>query len=48
MRQIVFTLLGLLMITSASAEDAEYYPLVREGVTWYHASYNNSGAVSFI
>ena len=50
MRQIVFTLLGLLMITSASAEDAEYYPLVREGVTWSHVSYqgDNDDQINYL
>ncbi len=36
---MLFTLLGLLMITSASADDDVYYPLVREGVTWYFVRY---------
>ena len=48
MRQIVFTLLGLLMITSASAEDAEYYPLVREGVTWYYLRYQGQVNIAYV
>ena len=39
MKKIIFTLLGLLMITSASAIDDVYYPMVHEGVTWYYLRY---------
>ena len=39
MNKMIFTLLGLLMITSASADDDVYYPLVREGATWYFVRY---------
>lgn len=42
MKKITFTLLGLLMITSASATEYEYVPLVREGVVWEYVLYNNS------
>ena len=41
MKKIIFSLLGLLMVTSASAEESEYVPLVREGVKWVEY-YNNS------
>ena len=41
MKKIIFTLLGMLMITSASAVENEYVPLVREGVKWVEY-YNNS------
>ena len=41
MKKIIFTLLGLLMITSASAEENEYVPLVREGVVWEYVEYNS-------
>ena len=40
MKKIIFTLLGLLMMTSASAEENEYVPLVREGVVWEYVKYN--------
>ena len=40
MKKIIFTLLGLLMITSASAEENEYVPLVREGVVWEYVGDN--------
>lgn len=39
MKKMIFILLGLLMITSASATDDMYLPLVREGVTWYYLRY---------
>ena len=39
MKKTVLFLLGLLMISSASANDDVYYPLVREGVTWYFVRY---------
>ena len=39
MKKMIFTLLGLLMITSTSANDDVYYPLVREGATWYFVRY---------
>ena len=40
MKKIIFTLLGLLMMTSASAEENEYVPLVREGVVWEYVGDN--------
>ena len=42
MKKIIFTMLGMLMITGASAEDNEYFPLVRDGVTWYYLRYEGS------
>ena len=39
MKKIIFTLLGLLMITSFSALANEYVPLVREGVVWEYVGY---------
>ena len=41
MKKITLLLLGLLMMTSASAVEYEYVPLVREGVKWVEY-YNNS------
>ena len=41
MKKITFLLLGLLFMTSASADENEYVPLVREGVKWVEY-YNNS------
>ena len=40
MKKIFFTLLGLLMITNASAEESEYVPLVREGVVWEYVGHH--------
>ena len=40
MKKIIFTLLGLLMMTSASAEENEYVPLVREGVVWEYVGHH--------
>ena len=34
MKKIIFTLLGLLMVTSASAVEYQYSPLVKEGKKW--------------
>ena len=34
MKKIALFLLGLLVMTSASADENEYVPLVREGVVW--------------
>ena len=34
MKKSLFFLLGMLMITSASAAEYQYVPLVREGVKW--------------
>ena len=39
MKKIIFTLLGMLMITSASAVENNYVPLVREGVVWEYVGY---------
>ena len=39
MKKIILLLLGLLMITSASAVENEYVPLVREGVVWEYVGY---------
>lgn len=39
MKKILFTLLGMLTITSASAVENEYVPLVREGVVWEYVGY---------
>lgn len=39
MKKMIFTLLGLLMITSASAVASDYVPLVREGVVWEYVGY---------
>jgi hypothetical protein len=41
MKQITLLLLGLIMMTSASAAEYEYVPLVREGVKWVEY-YNNT------
>ena len=40
MRKITSLLLGILMMTSASAAEYEYVPLVREGVVWEYVEYN--------
>ena len=42
MKKIIFSLLGLLMMTSASAADYEYVPIVREGVVWEYVGYNHA------
>jgi len=42
MKKITLLLLGMLMITSASAVENEYVPLVREGVVWEYVVYNSS------
>ena len=39
MNKMIFTLLGMLTITSASAVENEYVPLVREGVVWEYVGY---------
>ena len=41
MKKIALFLLGLLVMTSASADENEYVPLVREGVVWEYVSYNS-------
>ena len=41
MKKITFLLLGLLMMTSASAAEYEYVPLVREGVVWEYVGYES-------
>ena len=41
MKKITLFLLGLLVMTSASADENEYVPLVREGVVWEYVSYNS-------
>ena len=39
MKKITLLMLGMLMITSAGAEENEYVPLVREGAMWYFLRY---------
>ena len=39
MSKMILILLGLLMMTSASAADYEYVPIVREGVVWEYVGY---------
>ena len=39
MKKITLFLLGLLVMTSASADENEYVPLVREGVVWEYVGY---------
>lgn len=39
MKRSIFTLLGVLMLTSASAVENEYVPLVREGVVWEYVGF---------
>ena len=39
MKKLLFFLLGMLMITSASAAEYQYVPLVREGVKWEYVGY---------
>ena len=39
MKKITLLLLGLLMMTNASAVENEYVPLVREGVVWEYVGY---------
>jgi hypothetical protein len=41
MKKITLLLLGLMMMTSASATEYEYVPLVREGVVWEYVGYNS-------
>jgi len=43
MKKMIFTLLGLLMITSASAVENNYVPLVREGVKWVYTTFTEPG-----
>ncbi len=48
MKKIIFTLLGILILTSARATDNEYVPLVREGVKWveyYENTIDNTQSV---
>ena len=40
MKKFTFLLLGLLIFTSASADENEYVPLVREGVKWVYMTYH--------
>ncbi len=40
MKKITLLLLGLIMITNASAEENEYVPLVREGVVWEYVGHH--------
>ena len=42
MKKTTLLLLGLMMMTSASAAENEYVPLVREGVVWEYVEYDNS------
>ena len=41
MKKITLFLLGLLVMTSAIADENEYVPLVREGVVWEYIEYNS-------
>ena len=41
MKKITLLMLGMLMITSAGAEETEYVPLVREGVVWEYVEFHN-------
>ena len=43
MKKIIFTLLGMLMMTSASAVEYQYSPLVKEGKKWVYFYSNDSG-----
>ena len=45
MKKITFLLLGLLVMTSASAEENEYVPLVREGVVWEYVDYDSETGI---
>lgn len=48
MKNIIFALLGILILTSARATDNEYIPLVREGVKWveyYENTFDNTQSV---
>ena len=42
MKKISLLLLAMLMITSTSAEENDYVPLVREGVVWEYVVYNSA------
>ena len=42
MKKITLLLLGLLMITSASAVENDYVPLVREGVVWEYVGFRQA------
>ena len=42
MKKIILFLLGLLVMTSASADENDYVPLVREGVVWEYVAYTAS------
>jgi hypothetical protein len=41
MKKTTLLLLGLMMMTSASAAENEYVPLVREGVVWEYVEYHS-------
>ena len=42
MKKTVLLLLGLMMMASASAEENDYVPIVREGVVWEYVGYNHA------
>ncbi len=44
MKKISFLLLGVLMMTNASAAEYEYVPLVREGVLWEYVGIEQQGS----
>ena len=48
MKKITLFLLGLQVMTSASADENEYVPLVREGVVWEYVSYNHDMARTWL
>ena len=41
--KLLFTLLALLGMTQAAAQEYEYVPFVREGVKWVYRIYNDGG-----
>jgi len=48
MKKIIFTLLGLMMITSSSATESGYVPLVHEGRKWVYLWYEQIGSGTII
>ena len=48
MKRIIFTLLGLLMMTNASALEYQYDPLVREGKVWVECQLKPTNKVDYL
>ena len=48
MKRIIFYLLGLLMMTNASALEYQYDPLVREGKVWVECQLKPTNKVDYL